>query len=968
MTAALARFESDRASAHARAAADGVSGLDLAVVSLVHTWVGCTLATTAEEKREHGRRLLDEHDAGRLHLLPSEVGLEPERIACLDRPNIAMQYQRALAWDERVDWAQIVTSPAEADEVIAEGKLAVVLSVEASDFLAAYAESLPEWPTDDQVRAAMHRLLDDFPAVTTLQPAHQMDTALFGTADIMDNLRRSQLQRLRTGILRYTVDVIQENLGKRDALQARTQAYNAFRAHEVFFTVRDGTTLLETPRERSYRNTEYARWLYGAIRSAGGHSSAAFAVGASARKPNGIGHPYLRRDTAYAQTRTRSDGTEIDGTISSNDLGISAHGGLLLDVLLERGMTVDLSHASEYASTTSMRWLDARLGEDGPQPSIVYLSHAIVRDSLTVPRELTVSHEQLEMLAERDALVGLRTADDPLWLPTKSLGPAPGSASQWFGGYLRGPDCQESVVSFGYALGWAHDLDVPVAFGSDLNGFINHVGPTGLLRGSTYAAGRDRGNRGCASVVGGIGSEVDTRGVAHVGLLPAAGLQLLHHTRDPRVPFDEVWTGPLEDSAPRRTDAEDAVAALWSGAEQYLRIWDRAAVACARSRRDTRQTGSTRPCPRPRGAIVAREVTAPSPATLDALTDYQTTPSMGATTASTVSTYLDPAFRLPLLRAVEGVLPWWCDPDEDPEGCQRTGRRGQALPQLPNTIGFLTGVTSYAAQHFRPTKSIMAKLCKDVWGRDDRRAICDHLRYAPGRGLSVEQLRTLNARALGGDYNRQFLGDTARYRSAMTELYGTDPAAGQDTYQAPGPHSLSVAAQLDRIAEEAAAVGVMQWEYRDPLPHQLREEMPVCFDSDAYTEALTPGMFESGPYNFEGAQMLGQSFFDLGGSTNDALSDVDLLERLFRSDTVDRKDGGDWLPAHKLPGATELLVDADDPFIVGRRRPTMEELGDACLCALLFRLEGEVALTAFDRQRLAACAGTSREEWEARAP
>ncbi|WNG20211.1 membrane dipeptidase [Cystobacter fuscus] len=88
---------------------------------------------------------------------------------CDEMADIDVQLQLARAFDARTDWAEIALSPAHARQIIASGKLAMVLSIETSKLF-----GTKDWRTElDRVHAL---------GVRSIQPVHQLDNRFGGAA------------------------------------------------------------------------------------------------------------------------------------------------------------------------------------------------------------------------------------------------------------------------------------------------------------------------------------------------------------------------------------------------------------------------------------------------------------------------------------------------------------------------------------------------------------------------------------------------------------------------------------------------------------------------------------------------------------------------------------------------------------------------------------------------------------------
>ncbi|MEM6295360.1 MAG: membrane dipeptidase [Myxococcota bacterium] len=99
--------------------------------------------------------------------LPEENRARPQ---CSEFDDVMVQLEAARAFADRVDWAEIATSPDEARRIINEGKLALVLSVEADRIM----DEFDDW------RVPFEAFYDA--GVRTLQPVHSLDNRFSGTA------------------------------------------------------------------------------------------------------------------------------------------------------------------------------------------------------------------------------------------------------------------------------------------------------------------------------------------------------------------------------------------------------------------------------------------------------------------------------------------------------------------------------------------------------------------------------------------------------------------------------------------------------------------------------------------------------------------------------------------------------------------------------------------------------------------
>ncbi|HYC00976.1 MAG TPA: hypothetical protein VEC57_17715 [Candidatus Limnocylindrales bacterium] len=114
------------------------------------------------------------------------LGLQPVRYACNDMVAVDRILEETYAMERYIDaqsggpgkgWFRIVLSPAEAREVINEGKMAVVLGIETAHIFDCFVRPTREFPacTEEDVRAKF----DDYHArgVRALFPVHKYDNA-----------------------------------------------------------------------------------------------------------------------------------------------------------------------------------------------------------------------------------------------------------------------------------------------------------------------------------------------------------------------------------------------------------------------------------------------------------------------------------------------------------------------------------------------------------------------------------------------------------------------------------------------------------------------------------------------------------------------------------------------------------------------------------------------------------------------
>lgn len=118
--------------------------------------------------------------------LNGETGFQPIRWSCRDMVNIDRQFEEIRNLERYIDaraggpgqgWLRVVEGPAEAREVIGEGKLAVVLGIEVPDLFECYVTPGDDDPTCD--RDHIEAQLDAYHArgLRVLFPTHKTDNA-----------------------------------------------------------------------------------------------------------------------------------------------------------------------------------------------------------------------------------------------------------------------------------------------------------------------------------------------------------------------------------------------------------------------------------------------------------------------------------------------------------------------------------------------------------------------------------------------------------------------------------------------------------------------------------------------------------------------------------------------------------------------------------------------------------------------
>ncbi|WP_163997122.1 membrane dipeptidase [Pyxidicoccus caerfyrddinensis] len=321
---------------------------------------------------------------------------------CDEMADVELQLQMARTFDANNDWVEIALSPAHARTIINSGRLAMVLSIEASKLF-----GTKDWRTE----------LDRFYAlgVRSLQPVHQLDNRFGGAA--LHNPIFQAAQFLENCHIDYDCGVTTDTF---------TLGFDVY------------------------------------------------------------------RDAAGNCRNTR---------------GLTADGKALLQAMMSKGMIIDVAHVSEKGLQ------DAYAVSQANAYYPLVISHGHFREVMNpklADDEKTTPAWAVRYVRQTGGMFGLRTAHDETRAYTKS-----GVAN----------NCQGSTRSLAQAYEFGRQgLKVPMAFGADLNGFIQQTRPRFGDNGACSAgfkAEADAQSR--QQTLGGparLGTGFDEFGLAHVGMLP----------------------------------------------------------------------------------------------------------------------------------------------------------------------------------------------------------------------------------------------------------------------------------------------------------------------------------------------------------------------------------------------------------------------------------------------------------------
>jgi microsomal dipeptidase-like Zn-dependent dipeptidase/PKD repeat protein len=413
-------------------------------------------------------------------------------------------------------WFRIVYTPAQARQVIAEGKLAVVLGIEVAELF------------------------------NCKFPISQCDGSDGFISDCNfseeTNGRKPENEDVEACTPDYIRDKVQEyyDLGVRHVFPI----HNFDNAFGAAATWQDGIEVGNRVVEDHWWRTENCF-----------HDGYGFALGSFTQALLAL----LKFDDEIGDIPTRFPIAHAD----CNELGLFPLGRVLIEELMAKGMLIDVDHVSNRAFDDILDMAEER---DPPYP--VVATHVLSFDL----HEQDVRHErhrtraQLERIRDVGGMIAAMLKDEVQDTGRKgerqTVDYAPAEVRD---------DCRYSSKTFAQAYAYAVDvMEAPVAMGSDFNGVAGHFGP----RFGNEACGGDlteqsqqyaAGNRlEYPFRLGGFGTfdkqvtgdkvfDYNVDGMAHIGLLPD-------------------FVADLETVGMAQSD----LSMMFRSAEHYVRVWERA--------------------------------------------------------------------------------------------------------------------------------------------------------------------------------------------------------------------------------------------------------------------------------------------------------------------------------------------------------------------------------------------------------
>ena len=154
--------------------------------------------------------------------------------------------------------------------------------------------------------------------------------------------------------------------------------------------------------------------------------------------------------------------TDAEG---KNLKGLGAPGRRLIDAMIARNMLIDVAHLSERSVYDVYQLVANRHAYYPLYDSHTRFESILTEWDLETQKEFLITDEQIKYLRRTGGMVGLRTGQNAILTVD---GP---------GGLGVPNDCDGSSKSFAQLVHYGRNADIPMGFGSDLNGFINQLGP-----------------------------------------------------------------------------------------------------------------------------------------------------------------------------------------------------------------------------------------------------------------------------------------------------------------------------------------------------------------------------------------------------------------------------------------------------------------------------------------------------------
>ena len=430
------------------------------------------------------------------------TGADDYGVDCSDEMEpVDAQIEATYAFQEFIDeqnggpgmgWFRVVDDPADAQGIIDEGKLAVVLGIEVANLFDCKKDGCP-------VGEVEFPLLDEFGnAVVALdESGNELVDEAGQTIVIMDTRAQTSEEYVQQQVDKYYaagVRVIFPIHNFDNAFGAPATWQDAIHAGNA--ASEGAWWAVEECGDQGYglQLGGFLPWMLGLISF------------------DGLGAPFIPEADAHC-----------------NQFGLTDLGASTIEYMMNKGILVDVDHMSNHALDTTLDIAEA-------QGRPVIASHVQFFDlnQKEIRHERMRTRAQLERIAALGGMIGAMLKDDQ---QEGNYGTGPVAYTSPDGNTINN-DCKHSSKTWAQMYQYSVDvMNGPVAMGSDFNGVAGHVGP----RYGFDACGQDhvqRAKQGLANnrldypfELAGFGAfeaqktgtrtfDFNNDGLAHVGLLP----------------------------------------------------------------------------------------------------------------------------------------------------------------------------------------------------------------------------------------------------------------------------------------------------------------------------------------------------------------------------------------------------------------------------------------------------------------
>ena len=442
-------------------------------------------------------------------------------------------------------WFRIVKTPLEAREVIADGKLAVILGIEVDNLFNCKEENKHRPDANcPNMRDSTGELIKN------------------GDGETIDTIERAVDYYYDKGVRHvFPIHNFDNAFGAAATWQDAVAVGNAY-SEQRWWEVEDCGT----------NKGNYGYWidnsLFSLLNTAGFQSEI---IDSIPEYISGVLSPTFASCNKYGlNLNSASAGPDKRGL-----------GTKLFEALMNKGMIIDLDHMSRKSFDQTIAQTKSTI----PQYPVVashvqsYDLHKMEFGGNAGRHERMRTREQLQAIRYGGGMIAAMTADDQQGSSNQGKKLNVPYATPLFGGVIK-DDCRHSSKTFSQAYQYAVDImGAPVAFGTDFNGIAGHVGPR-------------YGNDACGGDVPfsvEVGSTIERSNQLRYGRRLAYPFVTKHFgTFDKQVTGQKTFdfnvdglahVGLLPDMVNDMANVGlngNYMSALFNSAEEYVRVWERA--------------------------------------------------------------------------------------------------------------------------------------------------------------------------------------------------------------------------------------------------------------------------------------------------------------------------------------------------------------------------------------------------------